>query len=77
MIDLMTNRTPHQTRPLPDHDDARSVAPSVDHERGDWFFDELMTPQPDAAQEFFRARLKALAKDAKEPSTQDGKPKDA
>lgn len=40
--------------------------PASDHERGDWFFDELMTPQPDAAQEYFRARLKALAEETRD-----------
>lgn len=27
---------------------------------GDFFYDELMTPQPDATQEFFRARLREI-----------------
>jgi hypothetical protein len=42
-------------------------------ERADWFYDELMTPQPDATQAYFRDRLKALAaaptpkQDANEP----------
>jgi hypothetical protein len=28
---------------------------------GDWFYDELMTAQPDATREFYRARLEAAA----------------
>jgi hypothetical protein len=30
---------------------------------GDWFYDELMTAQPDATQEFYRARLEAVARE--------------
>lgn len=30
---------------------------------GDWFYDELMTAQPDATREFFRARLEAAARE--------------
>ena len=29
---------------------------------GDFYFDELMTPQPDATREFFRARLMGAPK---------------
>jgi hypothetical protein len=36
-------------------------APTDGSAGGDWFFDELMTPQPDATQAYFRDRLKALA----------------
>ena len=40
-------------RPASDHADAR----------GDFYYDELMTPQPDAIREYHRARLlKATAK---------------
>jgi hypothetical protein len=40
------------------------ASPAAPEERGDWFFDELMTPQPDATQAFLRSRLEALQKDA-------------
>jgi hypothetical protein len=32
---------------------------------GDFFYDELMTPQPDATQAFFRARLGAIEDERK------------
>jgi len=48
------------------HDDAppAGVGPA-----DDWFFDELMTAQPEATQEYFRARLRqpALLRRVREP----------
>jgi hypothetical protein len=38
----------------PDH---KTVAPEQRHD--DWFYDELMTAQPEATQAFFRERLAA------------------
>jgi hypothetical protein len=51
----MTKR--HQSPSTPKVTDKAEAARA---ERDDWFFDELMTPQPDAAQHYFRNRLKAL-----------------
>jgi hypothetical protein len=42
-----------ETKP-PASQDAPADAP------GDFFFDELMTPQPDATQEFLRQRLRVI-----------------
>jgi hypothetical protein len=47
--------------------------PETDDDRGDWFFDELMTPQPDATQVFLRRRLEALQKEtAQRAKREDG-----
>ncbi len=40
-------RRPLRPRPARDNADAH----------GDFYFEELMTPQPDATREFFRARI--------------------
>lgn len=40
----------------------------------DWFFDELMTAQPEATQEFFRARLLEPARRAWDPASRRAKP---
>jgi lipoyl(octanoyl) transferase len=53
----------------PDSQASRTNAAS--EEGGDWFYDELMTPQPDATQAYFRSRLKALATPA-EAQAQSG-----
>lgn len=47
----------------PDRKRPEPPARLYDTERGDWFFDELMTPQPDAAQAYYRARLKAMTQE--------------
>ena len=39
--------SPKRPRPASDHADAR----------GDFYYDELMTPQPDALREYHRAQL--------------------
>ena len=38
---------------------------------GDFFYDELMTAQPEATQEFYRARLKLEREAAKKKSDTD------
>ncbi|MES1203688.1 MAG: hypothetical protein ABUS57_19800 [Pseudomonadota bacterium] len=38
--------------------DKKKQAPANEHER-DFYFDELMTAQPEATQEYFRAKLAA------------------
>ncbi len=39
--------------------ESKPLCPTVgEAPAGDWFFDELMTAQPEATQEYFRARLR-------------------
>lgn len=46
----MTDKKDRPSRP------ARPARDPADA-KGDFYFDELMTPQPDATREFFRSRL--------------------
>ncbi|MGE0828374.1 MAG: hypothetical protein AB7O04_03365 [Hyphomonadaceae bacterium] len=51
-----------RSRPLfrgPRDQQAPSAAPG-----GDWFYDELMTAQPDATREFYRARIDLMTRAA-------------
>ena len=52
----MTNRKDRP--PKPPRKSSRDPADA----HGDFYFDELMTPQPDATREFFRSRLLKPAK---------------
>lgn len=65
--------TPPQPRPR----SSPATSPAAPEERGDWFFDELMTPQPDATQAFLRGRLEALHRDAHAAAAGKAKPDDA
>lgn len=50
------------TTPAPTQADLQANASLREPAQADWFYDELMTPQPDATQAFLRARLKHLTK---------------
>lgn len=51
----MTDKKDRPPKPLRKSRDAADA-------HGDFYFDELMTPQPDATREFFRSRLLKPAK---------------
>ena len=50
----MTKKT---DRPAPPKRPAKKSVTGQANARGDFYFDELMTPQPDATREYYRAQL--------------------